>query len=73
VTVPGELVHSFHRGRPFRRVGRIALLHGVIQDDAVVVVDYLGLVSELGKSRVSIVAMTLAATIISTAQRSGHK
>ena len=45
----GPLCHPRYRRGKLRRVGRITLLHSVIQDDAVVVVDDLGVVSELDR------------------------
>src|SRR5262245_17694323 len=46
----GAFDDPFDGGRQLRCVGRIALLHSVIHDDAVIVVDYLGLVPELDRA-----------------------
>ena len=43
----GAAADPFDRGRELRGVGRVALLDGVVQDDAVGVVDDLGFVAEL--------------------------
>src|SRR5690606_13110301 len=45
----GALLDPADRGGQLRRVGRVAFLDGVVQDDAVVVVDNLALVAELDR------------------------
>ena len=47
---PGSLLHPRHGWGQLRRVGRIALLHSMIEHDPVDVVDDLGLVPELDRA-----------------------
>ena len=46
---PGAFDDPLHRRGQLRRIGRIALLHRVIQHDPVVIVDDLGLLPELDR------------------------
>ena len=45
----GTAGDPFDRGGELRRVGRVALLDGVVENDAVFVVGHLGLVAELDR------------------------